>query len=423
MYFNTLLTSTFTLLMLFVSICGMAQNGASDVRFLIHSLDCETAELCFDIQLRAAEPGREFYLIEQNYRFSFNRGTMRQPYIAEELDVSGLIISESSGQGFSLYSEHNAFGSLDTVFSYNMELSGGDGIYVTADEYISIGRLCTEILDFNAPFSLQWHSEMVFPPSFVGEVYYDVNTGTLQSTGTDIVSTLSYHQDLSGVCDNISPIAANDVAEIDVNDHVTICLAANDTDADNQLDIASIQLLNLPPASEGTVSLDAETGCIIFVAAQDFTGVSTFDYQICDEGKYIPAYRGNLNTEPIAEPDPQDPDILVTAPACDVATVAIGVGTPVGLTLAENDAAIFKLTAFPNPAEETVNISYTLAQKSEVSIALWNVLGQPVQQLTPETLLTGEHNKALNISELSKGNYLLVLNINEKIATKMIQVK
>lgn len=419
MYFKKLLTSTFTLLMLFVSICGMAQNGASDLRFLIHSLDCESAELCFDIQLRAAGADREFYLTEQNYRFSFNRGGMTQPYIAEELEVSGLIISESGQQGFSLYSEHNSVGSVDTAFSYNVVLAGGDGIYVAAGEYISVGRLCTEILDFNEPLYLQWYSELDFPPTFVGEIYDNGN----ERGGTELLSMLGYHQDLSAVCENIPPIAVNDVAEIDVNGQVTICLPENDTDADNQLDITSIQLLNIPPASEGTISLDAETGCLTFIAAQDFTGISTFEYQICDEGKYIPSYRGNLNTESVAEPDPQDPDILVTDPACDMATVRIGVGTSVGLVAAENDAALFNLTAFPNPAEETVNVSYTLAQKSEVSIALWNVLGQPVQQLTPETLQTGKYYKTLNISELSKGNYLLVLNINEKIATKMIQVK
>ncbi len=416
MYFNTLLTLTFSLLMLFMSICGMAQNGASDVRFLIHSLDCVSAELCFDVQLRAAESDREFYLTEQNYRFSFNGLAMTQPYIAEELGVSGLITSES-GQGFSLYSEHNTFGSLDTVFSYNVELAGGDGMYVAADEYISVGRLCTEILDFNEPLYLQWHTESIFPVTFIGG--YD----GYESDYTELVSMLSYHQDLSGVCENVPPIAVNDVAEIDANGQVTICLSENDTDADNKLDIASIQLLNMPPASEGTISLDAETGCINFVAAQGFTGVSTFEYQICDEGKSIPSYRGNLNTEPIAEPDPQDPDILVTAPACDVAKVSIGVGTSVGLVAAENDAALFNLTAFPNPADETVNISYTLTQKSEVSIALWNVIGQAIQQLSPETLQTGTHIKMLNVDKLNKGNYLLVLNINEKTATKMIQIK
>jgi len=113
----------------------------------------------------------------------------------------------------------------------------------------------------------------------------------------------------------------------------------------------------------------------------------------------------------------------VTAPACDMATVTIGVGISVGLTFAENDAALFDLAAFPNPADEMVNISYTLPEKSEVSIALWNVLGQAVQQLEPETLQIGEYNKSFNISELSEGNYLIVLNVNGKTATKMIQVK
>lgn len=417
MNFKTRLTTTLTSLMLFVSICGMAQDGAADVRFLIHSLDCETSELCFDIQLRADEPGTEFYLSEQNYRFSFNRASIAQPYIAEELDVSGLITSEQ-GLGFSLYAPHNISGSLDTVFTYNVELSGGDGIYLGAEEYISVGRLCAEVLDFNEPFFLQWHSELTFPSTFIGEIY----DATIRDY-TEVVSYLNYHQDLSGVCSNTPPIATNDVANVDANEHATVCLPANDIDADDQLDISSIQLLNMPPTSEGTVSLDAETGCATFVADENFTGVSTFEYRICDEGKSIPAYGGNLNSEPISDPDPQDPDILVTAPACDMATVTIGVGVSVGLTLAENDAALFNLAAFPNPADEVVNISYTLPEKADVSIALWNVLGQAIQQLEPETLQTGEYNKSFNVSELSEGNYLIVLNANGRTATKMIQVK
>jgi len=416
MYFKTLLTSVSISFLILLSICGMAQNGASDVRFLIHSLDCGTAELCFDIQVRADESGTEFNLSEQNYRFSFSRGSISQPYIAEELDVSGLVMGEGE-LGFSLYAPHSILGSLDTVFSYNVELSGGDGILLDAEEYVSVGRLCAEVLDFNVPFYLQWHSISVFPPTFVGEIY-DTNL----RSNTDVVSFVDYSQDISDVCENIAPLAVDDMADIEPNGQATICLSANDTDADNELDIASIQLLNTPPVSEGTVSLDAETGCINFVAAENFIGISTFDYQICDEGKHIPAYGGNLNSGLIAEPDPEDPDILITAPACDMATVTIGVGT-VGLISAENDAAFFKLAAFPNPANDVVNITYTLPEKSEVSIALWNVLGQPVQQLELETRQIGEHNKSLNISELSAGNYLLVLNINGKTATKMIQIK
>jgi len=403
MYCKTYLISAYTLCLMLFSLNNFAQNGGADVRFLIHSLDCENAELCFDIELRASEPGREFYLTEQNYRFGFNRDIAANPILSEELDVSGLITGDGT-QGFSLYNQHTLTGSLDTLVSYNIELAGGDGIYIGSTDYVSVGRLCLQILDFNQIFVLNWLIDEV-PQTFVGELYDG------QRYNVEVVSYLDYYHDLTGVCENTPPVAVDDVAEIDPNGHVTICLPANDTDTENGLDIASIQLLSTPLESEGTVSLDAETGCLDFVAAEDFTGVVTFEYQICDEGTSIPAYGGDANTEAIPEPDPQDPDIVALPPACDVATGEITVGT-VGLTFAENDAA-----------DETGNISYTLPEKSEVSIALWNVLGQPLQQLEPETLQTGKHNKSLNISELSEGSYLLVLDINGKMATKMIQVK
>jgi len=413
MHYKTYLISAYTLCLMLLSLNNFAQDGGADLRFLIHSLDCENAEICFDIELRASEPGREFYLSEQNYRFGLNREITLNPSLSEELDVSGLIVGDGT-QGYSLYNEHTLTGSLDTIVSYNIELAGGDGIYIGANDYVSVGRICFEVLDFDQIFTLNWIVGEL-PPTFVGEMYNG------QRYNVEIVSVLDYYHDFSGVCDNTPPVAIDDFATIDPNGHITICLPENDTDAENGLDITSTQLLNMPPPSEGTVSLDPETGCITFIAAEGFMGLSTFDYQICDKGTSIPAYGGDANPQMIPEPDPQDPDIAVIPPACDMTTVEITVGT-VGLILAENDAALFNLATFPNPADEVVNISYTLPEKSEVSIALWNVLGQPVQTLQPETLSIGKYNKSLNVSELSEGNYLLVLNINGKMATKMIQI-
>jgi len=70
-----------------------------------------------------------------------------------------------------LFAPHNLIGSLDTVVSYNVELAGGDGYYLTADEWVQIGRIEFDILEPDACYDLVWHPQAVFPPTFVGEVY------------------------------------------------------------------------------------------------------------------------------------------------------------------------------------------------------------------------------------------------------------
>lgn len=401
-----------TLFLMLLSFNSFAQNGGAEIRFLVHSLDCETSELCFDIQLRASEPGREFYLTEQNYRFGYNRISTVTPEISEELEVSELVLGEGS-QGFSVYGPHTLIGTIDTVVSYNIELSGGDGIYVTPNEYINVGRLCMEVVDFDKLFFLDWNIEE-FPGTYIGESYNGFRYGV------EIVSHTNYYQDLSGMCTNTSPIAVDDFANIDPSGHVTICLPENDIANENtEINASSVELFNYPSGSEGAVTLEAETGCATFIAAENFTGMSTFEYQICDMGTSIPAWAGNDNPE--STPDADTPRIFMNMPACDVAKVEIGVGTSVGVTIA--DAAIFNVNTFPNPASEVLNISYTLPEKADVSITLLNVLGQPVQQLDTETGASGKHNKSLNVSELSEGNYFVVLNIDGEIATKTVQIK
>jgi len=126
------------LLLMLLSTQSIAQTGVYDVRFLINSIDCDNSKLFFDIQIRADAPGTEFYMAEQNYRFFFNRG-LENISLVQELDISGFIPGGNGPQGFSLYSTHNLGGSIDTVASYNIELSGGDGFFIEPIDYVSVG--------------------------------------------------------------------------------------------------------------------------------------------------------------------------------------------------------------------------------------------------------------------------------------------
>ncbi len=307
------------LLLMLLSTQSIAQTGVFDVRFLINSIDCENSKLFFDIQIRADAPGTEFNIAEQNYRFAFNNG-LDDISLVQELDISGFMPSDGP-QGFSFYNTHTLTGSMDTVVSYNIELSSGDGAFIEPTDYTSVGRLCLTIIDFNEPVCLTWLTSADFPNTFVSEIYNNMREQVEEGF------YLNYKQDISSACNNTPPAATNDSGTTPEGQAIALCLPTNDSDAENALDPSSVTLLSTPPTSEGTVTIDAATGCITFTPTAGFTGtVTAFDYQICDEGIFIPAYQGDNNPYPtLPEPDPGDPDIQTQLPACASASINITV--------------------------------------------------------------------------------------------------
>jgi len=146
---------------------GVQAQAEYDVRFA-NEVQCDAATVLVDVEVKAAASGSEFHMSEQNYRFSFNDQAIDNPVIAQQL-LTGFLPGGPGVMGFTLYSPHNLTGSLDSVVSYNVELQGGDGTYVTADEWIRVGQLSFDLLDPEACYDLMWH-ETVFPPTFIGEL-------------------------------------------------------------------------------------------------------------------------------------------------------------------------------------------------------------------------------------------------------------
>ena len=333
------------LFLISVSTFSTAQTGTFDVRMVIDSIDCANSKLFIDLQVRADNPGQEYFLGDQNYRFSFNRNVLANPALVQELDVTGFIPGGPGTLGFSFYSPHSLTGSLDTIVSYNLELSGGDGIFVTDTDYINVGRMSLDILDFNTPISMRWHRDIPtdFPKTFVGQNYNGDLIPTFEG------SYLDYYQDLSSACSNTPPVAVNDTDTTPEEQAITVCVPTNDSDPENTLDPTSVTLVSTPPAAEGTVTVDAVTGCITFTPATDFNGtVTPFDYQICDLGTLVPAYQGDQNPNPIPAPDQPVPPLQTQPPSCVTATVNLTV-TPV------NDAPLATDDAETTPEDTPLN--------------------------------------------------------------------
>lgn len=64
---------------------------------------------------------------------------------------------------------------------------------------------------------------------------------------------------------------------------------------------------------------------------------------------------------------------------------------------------------YPNPFNPTTTIRFTLPKQSQVTLKLYNILGQVVATLVDENLLAGEYEVTLNAEGLSSGLYFYQL--------------
>ncbi len=77
------------------------------------------------------------------------------------------------------------------------------------------------------------------------------------------------------------------------------------------------------------------------------------------------------------------------------------------------------INVYPNPATGTLNLSLNIPQEGDYTLDMNNVLGQVVY--TDNIHLGGLTNKSIDISNFSKGIYMLTLNgQNVKIIKKVI---
>ncbi|MCF8228485.1 MAG: T9SS type A sorting domain-containing protein [Bacteroidales bacterium] len=77
---------------------------------------------------------------------------------------------------------------------------------------------------------------------------------------------------------------------------------------------------------------------------------------------------------------------------------------------------------YPNPFAYTTNISFSLTQREDVTIEIYNLLGQKVFSTGKISYGIGEHNKVINPDNLDKGVYFVQLVIGENTYTKKVAV-
>ena len=83
-----------------------------------------------------------------------------------------------------------------------------------------------------------------------------------------------------------------------------------------------------------------------------------------------------------------------------------------------------EFSVYPNPASEFVNVSYKLLNESEVSLEMYDMLGQRVRIQDEGFLYEGTYNVEFPVNELESGMYLLIINTGDsQIANKVRVVK
>ncbi|MEO0206339.1 MAG: T9SS type A sorting domain-containing protein [candidate division WOR-3 bacterium] len=76
----------------------------------------------------------------------------------------------------------------------------------------------------------------------------------------------------------------------------------------------------------------------------------------------------------------------------------------------------------PNPIKDWANVRFILNEAGNVSLKLYNSLGQFVKTIFQGNKQAGEHNISVNTSDLSPGTYFLVLRTKAEISNRKLSV-
>jgi hypothetical protein len=75
---------------------------------------------------------------------------------------------------------------------------------------------------------------------------------------------------------------------------------------------------------------------------------------------------------------------------------------------------------FPNPFNPSTNISYSIAEKGSVKLAVYNMLGEEVASLVDESKEAGNYSVVFNAGLLPSGIYFYKLQVENFVATKKL---
>jgi hypothetical protein len=84
---------------------------------------------------------------------------------------------------------------------------------------------------------------------------------------------------------------------------------------------------------------------------------------------------------------------------------------------------LLKLKVYPNPAKEQVVIDFSVEEKGEVVIEIFNISGLQLQTTNLGFQHPGNYSHKMNLNHLSAGTYVCRIQQNNRFVTKKIIVK
>jgi len=96
---------------------------------------------------------------------------------------------------------------------------------------------------------------------------------------------------------------------------------------------------------------------------------------------------------------------------------------PNALGVAGINADANNITLYPNPANGTVYVGYNLKSEENVSIELYNLLGEKIYSVNKGTGAQGKHLEVLNLANAAPGLYFVHLNCGTNSITKKLVIQ
>lgn len=94
--------------------------------------------------------------------------------------------------------------------------------------------------------------------------------------------------------------------------------------------------------------------------------------------------------------------------------------TAVEITSSSKSLALFN--SVPNPAESTTEIGYYSNKQQQLSLSLFNILGEQIMQLNDGIATEGYHAVQVDLTKLAPGSYFYVLKSETEKITKRLEV-
>lgn len=98
------------------------------------------------------------------------------------------------------------------------------------------------------------------------------------------------------------------------------------------------------------------------------------------------------------------------------------IGTNIGIKEVDSDI-FFVSQIYPNPFKETATINITLYKTSELSLEIYNIMGQKVYGISKGNVGAGTHTFTINANNLNSGIYFYTVKANGNTVTKKMIVE